>query len=127
MKIVLRKLFPGVDGEDERARFGQLVRGFRPDLPETDIDQRIINSTAQLQMLYSEIQLYRWPIRSIIKASPGCVLLDVDYLGAELLGAGVMSGDAKLIDHAQRAALPEDHPNFYDIHSSITVLAFRLN
>jgi DNA polymerase I-like protein with 3'-5' exonuclease and polymerase domains len=55
------------------------------------------------------------------------VLIEADYLGAELLGAGLMSGDKQLIDHAQRASLPEDDPNFYDIHSNVTVMAFRLD
>jgi uracil-DNA glycosylase family 4 len=70
--------------------------------------------------------LYKWPIRSIIVATPGYLLVEADFAGAELLGMATMSGDPVMIEHAMRASLPENHPNYYDIHSNITVLAFRL-
>ncbi len=71
--------------------------------------------------------LYKHLIRSMMTDRPGTLLLSVDYLGAELLGMAIMSGDETMIDHALRAALPEDDPNFYDIHSNVAVMAFRLN
>ena len=38
----------------------------------------------------------------------------------------IMTGDRTMIDHATRNQLPEDHPDFYDIHSNVAVLAFKL-
>jgi uracil-DNA glycosylase family 4 len=70
--------------------------------------------------------LYRWAIRTIICATPGYLLVEADFTGAELLGMALLSGDATMIAHALRAALPEEHPDYYDIHSNVTVLAFAL-
>jgi DNA polymerase I-like protein with 3'-5' exonuclease and polymerase domains len=70
--------------------------------------------------------LYKWPIRTIFRASPGHVLVEADFIGAELLGAAIMSGDAAMIDHCRRNQLPEHHPDYYDIHSQVAVRAFRL-
>jgi uracil-DNA glycosylase family 4 len=67
---------------------------------------------------------YKFPLRSIFMADPGYVLVEADYVGAELFGMAIMSGDIVMIDHATRNQLPEDDPNFYDIHSNIAVLAF---
>lgn len=69
---------------------------------------------------------YKYTLRSVLKASPGYVLIEADYVGAELFGMAVMSGDKTMIDHATRNQLPEDHPDFYDIHSNIAVYAFKL-
>lgn len=69
---------------------------------------------------------YKYTLRSVLKASPGYVLIEADYVGAELFGMAVMSGDKTMIDHATRNQLPEEHPNFYDIHSNIAVYAFKL-
>lgn len=68
---------------------------------------------------------YRWPLRSVLTAAPGHVLVEADYIGAELFGMGIMSGDTLLLDHARRNSLPEHDPDFYDIHSNVCVLAFR--
>lgn len=70
---------------------------------------------------------YRYPLRSIITASPGCVLLEADYSAAEVAGVGWMSGDEALIEHARRSALPDDHPDFFDIHANVAVRAFKLD
>lgn len=75
---------------------------------------------------------YECPLRSIFYAGnakdkygrPKYVLVEADYVGAELFGMAIMSGDRLMIDHARRNQLPEDHPDFYDIHSNIAVLAF---
>ncbi len=71
--------------------------------------------------------LYTWPIRSIVTASPGHLLVEADFAGAELLGMALLSGDPHMIDHAMRASLPESHPDYYDIHSNVTVMAFHLS
>ena len=67
---------------------------------------------------------YEHQLRSIFCADPGHVLLEADYVGAELFGMAIMSGDELMIEHALRNQLDEDHPNYYDIHSNIAVLAF---
>lgn len=69
---------------------------------------------------------YKYSLRSVLKASPGHVLIEADYVGAELFGMAVMSGDPNMIEHATRNQLPEDHPDYYDIHSNVAVFAFRL-
>lgn len=70
---------------------------------------------------------YQAPVRSIFVAKPGYVLLESDFVGAELAGMSWMSGDAGLLEHVRRTQLPEDHPDYYDIHSNIAVSAFRLD
>jgi DNA polymerase I-like protein with 3'-5' exonuclease and polymerase domains len=66
-------------------------------------------------------------LRSIMRAADGHVLLEVDYIGAELFGMAVLSGDKVMIDHVMRNQLAEDDPNYYDIHSNMAVRAFRLS
>jgi DNA polymerase-1 len=70
---------------------------------------------------------YRYPLRSIFRASPGCVFLEADYIGAEIASAAYMCNDARLLEHVRRNALPEDDPRYYDIHSNIAVQAFHLD
>jgi len=70
---------------------------------------------------------YKHKLRSILKAPPGYLLIEADYIGAELYGMATMSGDEVMIDHCQRNQLPEDDPNFYDIHSNVAVFAFKLD
>lgn len=85
---------------------------------------------------------YKHNLRSIFKASPGHLFVEADYRGAELFGAAVMAGDDVMLDHARRANLPDEgydehgkeakggkhpHPDYYDIHSNVAVLAFRLD
>ena len=68
---------------------------------------------------------YLYPLRTIVKASPGYALVEADYVGAELLGAAIMSGDKQLLEDCRRNALPRNDPEFFDIHSSVAVLAFK--
>ena len=70
---------------------------------------------------------YKYSLRSVLKASPGHVLVEADYVGAELFGMAVMSSDPSMINHATRNQLPEDHPDFYDIHSNVACFAFKLD
>jgi len=67
------------------------------------------------------------PIKTLFRASPGHFLVEADYLGAELFVMAVMAGDSTMIAHAERAKLPEDHPDYYDIHSNVAVKAFKLD
>lgn len=69
---------------------------------------------------------YHAPLRSIIRAPEGHALVEADYIGAELFGMAIMSGDPTMIEHCRRNQLPEDHPDYYDIHSHIACLAFGL-
>lgn len=70
---------------------------------------------------------YKYSLRSVLKAAPGHVLIEADYVGAELFGMAIMSGDENMIDHAMRNQLPEDHEDFYDIHSNVACFAFKLD
>lgn len=69
---------------------------------------------------------YEHKLRSILTVSPGHVLIEADYIGAELYGMAIMAGDANMINHALRNQLPEEHPDYYDIHSNVACLAFGL-
>ena len=69
---------------------------------------------------------YSYKLRSIFKSSPGTVLLEADYIGAELFGMAIMSGDSRMVDHAKRNQLGESHEQFYDIHSNVAKMAFGL-
>lgn len=70
---------------------------------------------------------YIAPIRTIFKASPGCVLIESDLSGAELAGLAWLANDPDMIEAVRRNSLPESDPNFIDIHSAMAVEAFRLN
>ena len=70
---------------------------------------------------------HSYPIRSTLMAPPGYLIVEADYVGAELFGMAVLSGDSRMIDHCLRNQLPEDHPDFYDIHSHVAVGAFKLD
>ena len=69
---------------------------------------------------------YIAPLRSILTAPAGHMLISADFLGAELAAAGILSNDATMMEHVRRNTLPEDDPDYYDIHSGLTVAAFRL-
>lgn len=69
---------------------------------------------------------YTHKLRSIFVASPGCALIEFDYVGAELAMLAFLSGDTAMIDHISRANLPESDEQHYDIHSNIAVKVFRL-
>ena len=70
---------------------------------------------------------YLYPTRTILRASPGCVLVESDLQGAELAMLAWMAKDPVMIDHVERGKLPENDPNHYDIHSQMAVDAFNLD
>lgn len=70
--------------------------------------------------------LYRFPLRTILRAAEGHVLIESDFTGAELAMLAWMSQDAQMIEDVARNNLPETHPDHYDIHSQSAVRAFRL-
>lgn len=84
---------------------------------------------------------YRYKLRSVLRASPGFALIEFDYKGAELYGMALMAGSTLMQDHCIRSLLPDEgfdekgnqvpggkfpHPQYYDIHSNVAVLAFQL-
>ncbi len=69
---------------------------------------------------------YKYKLRSILHALPGCVLIEADFIGAELYGMAIMSGDPMMIEHATRNQLKESDPLYYDIHSNVAIAAFNL-
>lgn len=70
--------------------------------------------------------LYKYPIRTILRASPGHVLVESDFTGAELALVAWMSQDRNMIEDVRRNSLPESDPDYYDIHSQTAVRAFQL-
>lgn len=70
--------------------------------------------------------LYNSPIRTIFRAAPGCVLVEADYTGAELAVIAWLANDPSMTEHVRRNALPEDDPDFYDMHSNTAVRTFQL-
>lgn len=65
--------------------------------------------------------------RSVVKARDGWSLVTADLKGAEIAAAGWFSGDELLIEHARRSTLPEDHPDWLDLHSDLAASAFGLD
>jgi DNA polymerase I-like protein with 3'-5' exonuclease and polymerase domains len=70
---------------------------------------------------------YQYPLRSIFHAAPGHVFISADYIGAEIACAAFLCNDDAMLEHVRRNQLPENDPDYYDIHSHIAVAAFRLN
>ncbi len=70
---------------------------------------------------------YQNKLRSIFVASPGFVGLEGDLKGAELYMMAIMAGDNAMIEHCRRNQLDEADKDYYDIHSSVAVMAFKLN
>lgn len=69
---------------------------------------------------------HTFPIRSVFEATDGHVLVEADYVGAELAAMAWLSGDPAMTEHVRRNSLPETNPDYYDIHSHVAVAAFQL-
>lgn len=78
---------------------------------------------------YKRIQgdSYRAPLRSILCAAPGHVLVEADIQSAELAVLAWLSGDKQFIADVNRNMLPKGHPNRLDLHADRAVTAFRLD
>lgn len=70
---------------------------------------------------------YLYPIRTVFTAKPGHIFIEADYTGAELAGIMWMAQDPAGIEHVRRNMLPENHEDYYDIHSQAAVRAFNLS
>lgn len=86
--------------------------------------------------------IYDHKLREVLIASEGYALIEFDYKGAELYGMALMAGSKLMQDHCLRSMHPDagydekgnpskggkyPHPDYYDIHSNVAVLAFHLN
>jgi uracil-DNA glycosylase family 4 len=70
---------------------------------------------------------YKHAIRTICRASPGCVLIEPDLKSAEIAMLAWEADDQTMIDDVRRAMLPEDHPDFIDLHAATAIAAFHLD
>lgn len=70
---------------------------------------------------------YLYPIRSMLCASPGHVLVEADFKSAEMAVIGWLADDPTMIERIERNMLPEDHPDYLDPHSLTAVAAFHLD
>jgi uracil-DNA glycosylase family 4 len=70
---------------------------------------------------------YKYPIRSLLRAAPGYVLIEADLKSAEMAAIAWTADDPQMIDDVRRNCLAEDDPEFLDMHSQMAVGAFRLN
>lgn len=88
----------------------------------------LMNFSKRREVDYKQIlgESYEYPLRSIFEADEGFTLVEADYIGAELFGMAILSGDPTMIEHAMRNQLPEEHPDYFDIHSYVARLAFGL-
>ena len=113
----------GFDGR-MRTSFGQAETGrltsFRP--PLQNLAKR--REAQYKQILGSD---YTYPVRSSLRAMPGCVLVEADIMSAEVAGMAWVSNDPAMIEDVRRNMLPKSHPDYLDIHSGVAVQAFRLD
>jgi len=70
---------------------------------------------------------YLYPIRSMLQARPGCVLIEADLKSAELAGIAWFSGDPTMIEHVRCNMLDEGDADYIDIHSRTACRAFNLD
>lgn len=72
-------------------------------------------------------EAYLYPLRTCFHAPEGSVIVKTDLKSAELVAVARQSGDANMIADVARAVLPEDHPDFADMHAARAVAAFKLD
>jgi len=70
---------------------------------------------------------YPFPLRSIITAPPGHVLIESDYKSAELAVLAWMSNDENMLDAVQYSLLDESDPRYRNMHATNTVKWFKLD
>ena len=70
---------------------------------------------------------YIAPLRSIVTASPGRVLIEADLKSAELCVLAWLSGSRRMRDDVRRSMLSEDDPDFKDLHAQTACVSFGLN
>lgn len=94
---------------------------------------RISSSRPNLQNLskrrdeeYSKLLGEPTALRKMLIPQRGNVMIMADLVSAELVALAIMSNDSLLWEHCERAAKPENDPQYFDIHSNLAVKAFRL-
>lgn len=70
---------------------------------------------------------YTHKIRSMVRAAQGCVLVEADYKVAELSMIGWLAQDTNMIERVRRNSLPENDPDYLDLHTVTAMNAFRLD
>jgi hypothetical protein len=88
---------------------------------------RILGSKDPAHKYYRHDATYCYPIRSMLRARPGCVLVEADYKMAEMAAIGWLAQDPAMMEMVRRNSLPESHPDFVDPHSLTAVRAFKLD
>ncbi len=89
--------------------------------------QRILGVQDKDSKFYRETGNYKFPIRSILCAKPGHVLIEADYKMAEMAMIGMEAQDEVMLEMVRRNTLPESHPDFIDLHSLTAIEAFKLD
>jgi len=70
---------------------------------------------------------YTHKIRTMVRAAPGCVLVEADYKVAELSMIGWLAQDTNMIERVRRNSLLENDPDYLDLHTVTAMNAFRLD
>lgn len=72
-------------------------------------------------------EFYKHPIRSILRAREGHVLIEADYKMAEMAVIGWLAQDPTMMEMVIRNSLDECDPRFIDLHSLTAIQAFKLD
>ena len=70
---------------------------------------------------------YDYPVRAMLTAAPGHVLIEADFKMAEMALIGWLAQDPTMMENVRRNSLDEDDPDFLDLHSQTAINAFRLD
>jgi uracil-DNA glycosylase family 4 len=92
------------------------------------INPPLQNLSSQVEKLLQKIFGSDYPgsVKNVFVADKDYFFIPVDLKGAELRMCAVQSLDPAFITATERISLPEDHPDFLDIHGEIAVEAFNL-
>ena len=71
-------------------------------------------------------EMYKHPVRSILRVPEGHVGIETDLTGAELAVLAWLSQDQAMIEHVRRNLLPDTDPDHYDIHSRQAIKTFNI-
>lgn len=72
------------------------------------------------------MDVYKHPIRSIMRVPPGWVAIEADIKGAELAMLAWQAQDPLMIDHVRRNDLDPSDPNYFGMHAQRACSAFKL-
>lgn len=86
----------------------------------------IIGAEDAVDGLWAEPR-YTSPLRSIIREDDGHVMFEFDIKSAEVAILAWLAGDVAMMEDVRRNMLPEDDPDYIDIHSKTACQAFKLD